>query len=148
MKSDSSLRRLLPFAAYFNICFFWGTAGVANKLSSSMIHPFFAGSLRFLIASVLMALWVGFRHESLAVGLRDGKTLAVGSVLMYFLNTVLLLFASRRVDAGISKRLCTTLCITAKTTAESFKILHADLLIYKLLCLFMKQSYLFTQFLS
>lgn len=52
MKSDSSLRRLLPFAAYFNICFFWGTAGVANKLSSSMIHPFFAGSLRFLIASV------------------------------------------------------------------------------------------------
>ena len=96
MKSDSSLRRLLPFAAYFNICFFWGTAGVANKLSSSMIHPFFAGSLRFLIASVLMALWVGFRHESLAVGLRDGKTLAVGSVLMYFLNTVLLLFASRR----------------------------------------------------
>ena len=102
MKSDSSLRRLLPFAAYFNICFFWGTAGVANKLSSSMIHPFFAGSLRFLIASVLMALWVGFRHESLAVGLRDGKTLAVGSVLMYFLNTVLLLFASRRVDAGIS----------------------------------------------
>ena len=56
MKSDSSLRRLLPFAAYFNICFFWGTAGVANKLSSSIIHPFFAGSLRFLIASVLMAL--------------------------------------------------------------------------------------------
>ena len=25
-----------------------------------MIHPFFAGSLRFLIASVLMALWVAF----------------------------------------------------------------------------------------
>ena len=112
MKSDSSLRRLLPFAAYFNICFFWGTAGVANKLSSSMIHPFFAGSLRFLIASVLMALWVGFRHESLAVGLRDGKTLAVGSVLMYFLNTVLLLFASRRVDAGISTVMVSLIPIT------------------------------------
>ena len=39
---------------------FLGTAGVANKLSSSIIHPFFAGSLRFLIASVLMALWVAF----------------------------------------------------------------------------------------
>lgn len=112
MKSDSSLRRLLPFAAYFNICFFWGTAGVANKLSSSIIHPFFAGSLRFLIASVLMALWVGFRHESLAVGLRDGKTLAVGSVLMYFLNTVLLLFASRRVDAGISTVMVSLIPIT------------------------------------
>ena len=112
MKSDSSLRRLLPFAAYFNICFFWGTAGVANKLSSSIIHPFFAGSLRFLIASVLMALWVGFRHESLAVGLRAGKTLAVGSVLMYFLNTVLLLFASRRVDAGISTVMVSLIPIT------------------------------------
>lgn len=112
MKSDSSLRRLLPFAAYFNICFFWGTAGVANKLSSSMIHPFFAGSLRFLIASVLMALWVGYRHESLAVSFRDGKILAVGSVLMYFLNTLLLLFASQRVDAGISTVMVSLIPIT------------------------------------
>lgn len=47
MKSDSSLRRLLPFAAYFNICFFWGTAGVANKLSSSMIHPFLPAACVF-----------------------------------------------------------------------------------------------------
>ena len=71
MKSNSSLRRLLPFAAYFNICFFWGTAGVANKLSSSVLHPFFAGSLRFLIASVLMALWEAGRRKSLAISFHD-----------------------------------------------------------------------------
>jgi len=112
MKSDSSLRRLLPYAAYFNICFFWGTAGVANKLSSGMIHPFFAGSLRFLMASFLMALWVGWRHESFAVSFSDGKTLAVGSVLMYFLNTLLLLFASQRVDAGISTVMVSLIPIT------------------------------------
>ena len=47
-----------------------------------------------------------------AVGLRDGKTLAVGSVLMYFLNTVLLLFASRRVDAGISTVMVSLIPIT------------------------------------
>ena len=112
MKSNSSLRRLLPFAAYFNICFFWGTAGVANKLSSSVLHPFFAGSLRFLIASVLMALWEAGRRKSLAISFHDGIILTVGSVLMYFLNTLLLLFASQRVDAGISTVMVSLIPIT------------------------------------
>lgn len=112
MKIDPFLNRALPFAAYFNICFFWGTASVANKLSSSVLHPFFAGSLRFLMASALMALWIVCRGKSLAIHRHDGKVLAVGSVLMYFLNTLLLLFASRRVDAGISTVMVSLIPIT------------------------------------
>lgn len=65
-----------------------------------------------MIASVLMALWEAGRRKSLAISFHDGIILTVGSVLMYFLNTLLLLFASQRVDAGISTVMVSLIPIT------------------------------------
>lgn len=102
MKNDSFLQRCLPFVAYFNICFFWGTANIANKLSSSVLHPFLAGSVRFSIASGLMALWIISRRMSFKITRHEAKILITSGCIMYFIHTLLLLFSSRRVEAGIS----------------------------------------------
>lgn len=93
---------LLPLLAYFNICFFWGTTGVANKLGATALHPLMSGSIRFFSAFVLILLWILFRRTPIKVKKGEGKVLCISSFLMYFCNSSLLLFAARRVDASIS----------------------------------------------
>ena len=102
MEQQKKAGAFLPLLAYFNICFFWGTTGVANKLGASALHPLMSGTIRFCTASLLILLWIAFRRIPLGLKKGEGKVLCLSSFLMYFLNTALLLFAAVRVDASIS----------------------------------------------
>ena len=93
---------LWPLVAYFNICFFWGTSSVANKLGSSALHPFMVGVIRFCSATLLLFLWMKLRRIPIRYTRSDAKVLGTGAFLMYFLNTLLLLLAATRVDASIT----------------------------------------------
>lgn len=108
MEKKLSFGALLPFIAYFNICFFWGTSTVANKLGSTALSPLMVGVVRFTVASVLIFCYLKLRKIPIRLSIKDARILGMGSFLMYFLNTMLLLFASVRVDAGIST---ITLCL-------------------------------------
>lgn len=102
MKQKMLFQAVLPWIAYFNICFFWGTSTVANKLGSTSMHPLMVGAVRFTVTTLLIALAAAARGVPLRITRRDWKTLGTGSFLMYFLNTLLVLFAAVRVDASIS----------------------------------------------
>lgn len=102
MKQKMLFQAVLPWIAYFNICFFWGTSTVANKLGSTSMHPLMVGAVRFTVTTLLIALAAAARGVPLRITRRDWKALGTGSFLMYFLNTLLVLFAAVRVDASIS----------------------------------------------
>mgnify|MGYP001353825589 CR=1 FL=1 len=93
---------VLPLVAYFNICFFWGTSSVANKLGSSALDPWMVGVVRFWWATALLAVWMLVRRVPFRYTRNDLKVLGIGAFLLYFLNTLLLLLASTRVDASIT----------------------------------------------
>lgn len=94
--------RLLPFIAYFNICFFWGTAHIANKFSASMISPIAAGMIRFSFVALVLVGWILLRQFPIRVSAKEFLALSASSVMLFFLNTLLLLLAARHVDASIS----------------------------------------------
>ena len=102
MRENKTLHTILPWVAYFNICFFWGTSTVANKLGSTSMHPLMVGAVRFCVTALLVFLGIFIWKIPFKISRRDWKVLGIGSFLMYFLNTVLLLFAAVRVDASIS----------------------------------------------
>ena len=65
MKQKMLFQAVLPWIAYFNICFFWGTSTVANKLGSTSMHPLMVGAVRFTVTTLL--LWRRLRAVFLCV---------------------------------------------------------------------------------
>lgn len=94
--------KALPFIAYFNICFFWGTSTIANKLSSGEMAPLLVGTLRFITGSLIALGILKMKGYSVKISSHDRRVLFISSFLMYFMNTSLILFAAVRLDASIS----------------------------------------------
>ncbi|MDO4438047.1 MAG: EamA family transporter [Eubacteriales bacterium] len=101
---------ILPFIAYFNICFFWGTSAVANKIGATALGALTMGAVRFLTASFFVIIWLIIRKASLKMSKHDFIVLTFSGFMMYFLNTLLILVVSRMVDSSIST---VVLCIVS-----------------------------------
>ncbi len=101
---------ILPFIAYFNICFFWGTSAVANKIGATALGALTMGAVRFITASFFVIIWLIIKKASLKMSKHDFIVLTFSGFMMYFLNTLLILIVSRMVDSSIST---VVLCIVS-----------------------------------
>ncbi len=87
--------------AYLAICIFWGLSSIATKVGLENIEPFTFSFLRFLTTGTILFIYNLVRKKSIRLQKEDFKVIAISAVIMYFLNTIFTMFATRRLDAGI-----------------------------------------------
>ncbi len=87
--------------SYLAICVFWGLSSIATKIGLQNIEPFTFSFLRFLTTGTILLIYNLLRKKSIRLQREDFKVIAISAVIMYFLNTIFTMFATRRLDAGI-----------------------------------------------
>ncbi len=91
----------MGFLAYLAICVFWGLSSIATKLGLSGIEPFTFSFLRFFITGIILLIYNLAKHKSILLSRKDFWVITISSTSMYFLNSVFMMFATKRLDAGI-----------------------------------------------
>lgn len=91
----------MGFLAYLAICVFWGLSSIATKLGLSGIEPFTFSFLRFFITGIILLIYNLAKHKSILLSRKDFRVITISSSSMYFLNSVFMMFATKRLDAGI-----------------------------------------------
>jgi drug/metabolite transporter (DMT)-like permease len=88
-------------AAFVAIYLIWGTTYLAIAVSIQTLPPFLSGSLRFLLAGLMLLGWLRWHHAQPFRGLPLGQTLLCG-VLMAGVGNGLVVWAQQGVPSGIA----------------------------------------------
>lgn len=87
--------------AYITICTFWGLSSIATKIGLGGMDPFTFSFIRFLISGVILLIINWAKGKSIRINHQDLKVIVISAFMMYFMNSVFIMFATKRLDAGI-----------------------------------------------
>lgn len=91
----------MGFLAYLAICVFWGLSSIATKIGLYGFEPFTFSFFRFFITVVVLLGYNLVKRKSLRLRKQDFKVITISAIVMYFLNSAFLMFATKRLDAGL-----------------------------------------------
>ncbi len=112
----------MKIVAFIALCIVWGTTWVAMKISLEGFPPFLGAGLRFLTASVVLALIVKQRGITVKVSRNDFKILIIAASLMYGLDYGLIYWGAQFLSAGVTSVFFATFPLfTAIWTIAFFK---------------------------
>lgn len=77
-----------PIAAVAASAFVWGTSFTVSKLALRFVPPLSLAWIRFVLASVILFVWLIIRHESLRLSRDAFGTMVLGGILGYTLNHI------------------------------------------------------------
>ena len=86
------------------LCLVWGINWVAIKMSLEGLPPFISASFRFLLASIVLFLYVKGKRKriSLKVDKREFRFLAISAFLTYALDYGLIFWGEQYLSAGVT----------------------------------------------
>ena len=107
---DSQLHRptwktLLAFAIIY---FVWGSTFLAIRVGVHEVPPFLFAAIRFLIAGLVLYLWMIFNGES-SPNLRQWSSILLLALLIFVFDYGLLFWAEQRVPSGIAAVMMATI---------------------------------------
>jgi drug/metabolite transporter (DMT)-like permease len=91
-----------PYSAFALMCLAWGSTFVAIKEGVTNVPPFFYAGIRFVLAGILLFLWIGLTPRRFGIPAADLRRLTLPSLLMIALNYGLLTWGVHRLDSGLS----------------------------------------------
>jgi len=65
MSPAAARQRKLAYLAWAAVCVIWGTTYFGIRISLETMPPFLMGGLRWMLAGVLLTLWLVIRREAL-----------------------------------------------------------------------------------
>lgn len=106
--SSSSATRLSAgmLAAFAAIYFFWGTTYLAIAVAIREVPPFISGSARFLLAGVVMYVWLRWRDPQ-PLAKVDWKMAALTGVLLSGIGNGFVVWAQQGIPSGIAALIVT-----------------------------------------
>lgn len=106
--SSSSTTRLSAgmLAAFAAIYFFWGTTYLAIAVAIKTIPPFISGGARFLIAGLVMYLWLRWRNPQPLANVNIAMAALVG-VLLSGVGNGFVIWAQQGIPSGIAALIVT-----------------------------------------
>ncbi len=87
--------------AFAAVCLIWGTTFLAIKIALETIPPFLMGGIRYLIAGVLLALWLLVRGQTMPP-VREWGRLAMLGFLMITLGNGGVVWAQQYLASGLT----------------------------------------------
>lgn len=87
--------------AYLSICVFWGLSSIATKVGLEGFEPFTFSFFRFLITGIVLLIYNLIDRRSFRLRRDDFRVITISAMVMYFLNSAFLMFATERLDAGL-----------------------------------------------
>lgn len=87
--------------AYLSICVFWGLSSIATKVGLEGFEPFTFSFFRFLITGIVLLIYNLIDRRSIRLRRDDFRVITISAMVMYFLNSAFLMFATERLDAGL-----------------------------------------------
>lgn len=93
-------------AAFAAIYFFWGTTYLAIAVAIQEIPPFISGSMRFLLAGLVMYVWLRWR-DSQPMANVDWKMAALTGVLLTGVGNGFVVWAQQGIPSGIAALIVT-----------------------------------------
>ncbi|MCP5104305.1 MAG: DMT family transporter [bacterium] len=84
------------------LCLVWGINWVAIKISLEGFPPMTSAALRFLLASVVMLLYVKWKRLPIKVTRREFWLLAITALLVYALDYGLIFWGEQYLSAGVT----------------------------------------------
>lgn len=87
--------------AYLSICIFWGLSSTAVKFGLEYIEPFSFSFFRFLTTAGILLVYNLGKGKSIHIKKNDMKVIFTSATAMFFVNSMMIMFATKRLDAGI-----------------------------------------------
>ncbi len=87
--------------AYLAICIFWGLSSISIKFGLEGIEVFTFSYFRFLTTSMILVIYNLIKGKSFFIKKTDFKVIFLSATVMFFLNSMMIMFATQRLDAGI-----------------------------------------------
>jgi len=84
------------------LCLVWGINWVAIKMSLEGLPPFISASIRFLLASLALFLYVKGKRISLKLNQRELRFLLISAFLTYALDYGLIFWGEQYLSAGVT----------------------------------------------
>lgn len=111
---ESTVNKLKPYIAYFNICILWGASNVVAKIGLSNMNTSVFACLRYVITGlILLVISIVFKH-SFPKTRSDWKASINVSLLMIFLTVGFVALGNKYTDSSmVSMILCTVPIFTA-----------------------------------
>lgn len=111
---ESTVNKLKPYIAYFNICILWGASNVVAKIGLSNMNTSVFACLRYIITGLLLLIIsLVFKHEFPKTR-SDWKASTNVSLLMIFLTVGFIALGNKYTDSSmVSMILCTVPIFTA-----------------------------------
>jgi drug/metabolite transporter (DMT)-like permease len=101
----SSWKTLLAFAIIY---FVWGSTFLAIRVGVREVPPFLLAAMRFLIAGLILCIWVIARGERSPTG-RQWRSAFALAVLIFVIDYGLLFWAEQRVPSGLAAVMMATI---------------------------------------
>lgn len=95
--------------AFACVYFFWGSAFVVIRYSVQMVHPAFVAGIRYVIASLVLIVFLAIRGDDLKIRGRELAQVTGLGLLMFTCNTLLLSYAGKKLPAGLTALLISTI---------------------------------------
>jgi drug/metabolite transporter (DMT)-like permease len=84
------------------LCLVWGINWVAIKMSLEGLPPFISASFRFILASVVLFLYVKGKRISLKIDRKEFRFLLISAILTYALDYGLIFWGEQYLSAGVT----------------------------------------------
>lgn len=97
-----ALRRLnLPLVVWLLLCLIWGSTWLFIKLGLRDLPPFTFAGVRFVIASLILAVVVAIRRRPLPRTRRELGLIALTGLLAFTINYGLVFWGEQRISSGL-----------------------------------------------
>ena len=94
---------------WLSLCCIWGSTWLFIKIGLVDLPPLTFAGIRFVIACIILALFIGLRRVPLPRARRDWLLLAVTGVLSFSLNYGLVFWGEQYISSGLAALLQSTL---------------------------------------
>ncbi len=88
--------------AYASVCFFWGSTFLGIKVGLNYWPPLLMAGLRFILASVLLFIFLKVRKIELKLPFESLKNIVLSGVLMLTISNGLLCISEKSVSSSLS----------------------------------------------
>ena len=92
----------MKLLGFIVLCFIWGTTWLAIKFTLEGLPPFFGAALRFVVAAILLLIYVAIRKISLRINRKEFWIIAFSAFLIYALDYGLIYWGEQYLEAGVT----------------------------------------------
>jgi len=89
-------------SGFIFLCLLWGTTWLAIKFSLEGLPPFLGASIRFGLATLILAFIIIWRRISLKISQRDFLFILITAFLIYFIDYGFIYWGEQYLSAGVT----------------------------------------------